>query len=115
MSGDGAFVTLSVNTATSSDQLVISVDGEIDAATVGALQAALAAVHPSDCTSVVVDLAGVSFMDCRGLNALLTGRRELARRRIELHVRNAQPQARRLFEAAHDASASNYYQTSSVA
>jgi STAS domain len=64
------------------------------------LQTALEAVDPSDCTSVVVDLAGVSFMDCRGLNALLIGRRGLARRNIELHVRNAQPQARRLFEIA---------------
>src|SRR5688500_17046571 len=101
MAGDCA-VALSVSVEASRDRFVISVAGEIDAATVGALQAAIEAVDGSDCTSIVVDLARVSFMDCRGLNALLIGRRELARRIIELHVRNAQPQARRLFEIALD-------------
>jgi anti-sigma B factor antagonist len=80
--------------------VVIHVEGELDIATAGKLQTALTTIAAPDGTRVVVDLAGVSFIDVRGLRALLIGRRELARRHIGIVVRNPRPQARRLFDLA---------------
>jgi anti-sigma B factor antagonist len=100
MSDDGVFATVCAATETSDHQVVIAVRGEIDAATVETLVRALNAIDSADCTTVVVDLAEVSFIDSSGLNALLIGRRALARHDIGLVVRNPQPQARRLFDVA---------------
>jgi len=100
MSQDGVFVTLSVTTEASGSHVAIAVQGEIDAATADTLKRALDAVESTDCRTVIVDLAQVSFMDSSGLQALLVGRRELARHDIELLLRNPQPQAQRLFQIA---------------
>lgn len=54
--------------------LVLSVSGEVDLATAGALETALTDAAGSN---VVVDLSGVPFMDSTGLNALVNGRRAI--------------------------------------
>ena len=106
MSGDDVSGTLLVTIDESDQEFVISVAGEIDLATVESLDAALRAAERSDCSCVVVDLAAVSFIDCRGFNSLLAGRQALVRRNIELVVRNPQRQARSLFDVACKASRS---------
>jgi anti-anti-sigma factor len=100
MSDDGECAALSVTMDTSDHQVVITVQGEIDAATAETLERALNAIDSIDCTTVVVDLAEVSFIDSSGLKTLLIGRRDLSRHDIRLAVRNPQPQARRLFDIA---------------
>jgi anti-anti-sigma factor len=100
MSDDCVLATLSVTMEASDHQVVIAVQGEIDVATAETLERALNAIDVIDCRTVVVDLSEVSFIDSSGLKALLTGRRDLARRDIGLVVRNPQPQARRLFEVS---------------
>jgi anti-sigma B factor antagonist len=102
MSDDGVFAVLSVAIDRSDHQVVIALQGEIDAATAETLERALNAIDSTDCRTVVVDLAEVSFIDWCGLKPLLISRRELARHDIGLVVRNPQPQARRLFEVALD-------------
>ena len=97
MSISGAVATLCVTTHAF---VVIHVEGELDVATAGKLETALTPIAAPDGTRVVVDLAGVSFIDVRGLRALLTGRRELSRRHIGMVVGNPPPQARRLFDLA---------------
>jgi anti-anti-sigma factor len=84
----------------SDQQVVIAVQGEVDAATADTLERALTAINSIDCSAVVVDLAEVSFIDSSGLKVLLIGRRDLARHDVGLFIRNPQPQARRLFEVA---------------
>src|SRR6187402_2463843 len=71
---------LSITVDTSNHDLVLAVDGEMDAATADALRNALEAVEPTDSTQVVVDLEHVSFIDSKGLLALLEGRDRLAQR-----------------------------------
>ncbi len=56
---------------------IISPSGEIDLATVGQLEDALAA-SMSDGTDVAVDLTGVTFMDSTGLRALLAANQNLS-------------------------------------
>jgi len=60
--GDGAAVTLLVS-------------GDVDLTTVEQLERRITQAAASDARTVVVDLAGVAFMDSAGINALLKGRR----------------------------------------
>jgi anti-sigma B factor antagonist len=70
-------VALSMSTHRAHDGvLCIELMGEVDLATVDALQAQIAAaLNTHDVTAVVVDLAGVTFLDSTGISALLKGRR----------------------------------------
>jgi anti-anti-sigma factor len=73
--------------------------GDLDMATARVLRAALAAdLH--EFRSVVVDLAGVTFMDSTGLAALLEARRALLADGRTLTVQHAQAQTRQLLELA---------------
>jgi len=57
-------------------QITVTVRGEVDAATAGALREALkGATVPG--TKLVVDLSGTLFMDSSGLNVLLRARSQL--------------------------------------
>jgi anti-anti-sigma factor len=54
----------------------VGVVGEVDAATVESLEQAIAAAFMGDqVPGVIVDLAGVTFLDSTGISALLKGRR----------------------------------------
>lgn len=67
---------LSVSTQRSDGAVRLALAGEIDLSNVDALQAEVVAVLESgDATAVIVDLAGVTFLDSSGISALLKGRR----------------------------------------
>lgn len=68
-------VTLSLSTHRYADVFTIAVQGEIDLSTAPELDREIAAAHHGDATAVVVDLAGVTFLDSAGINTLLKGRR----------------------------------------
>lgn len=54
--------------------MVVTVRGDFDAANAGVLRNALAdVVDPKGTRSVVVDLAGVTFIDSKGVRALVGG------------------------------------------
>jgi anti-sigma B factor antagonist len=91
---------LSITIETSNRELVLGINGEMDAATADVVRSAMEAVGQADSDRVVVDLEHVTFIDSRGLLALLQGRDRLAERHIRLLIRNPQPQARRLFDLA---------------
>ena len=57
---------------------ILSPSGEIDLATVGQLEDALAASIGNGDTDVAVDLTGVTFMDSTGLRALLAANQNLS-------------------------------------
>ncbi len=67
-------------------EAVVSVSGELDIATGEELRDRLSQVlaHHGD---VVVDLAGVTFLDCSGLRALLAVRQQAARAHARLRLR----------------------------
>jgi anti-sigma B factor antagonist len=52
-------------------ELVLTLSGEWDIATAGLLESALGWAVRSRCGPVVVDVSGVTFMDCAGLAPLL--------------------------------------------
>jgi anti-anti-sigma factor len=91
---------LSITVDASNHDLVLGVDGELDAFTADTVRSALEAVDQTGSDRVVVDLEHVTFIDSSGLLGLLQGRDRLAQRGIRLLIRNPQPQARRLFDLA---------------
>jgi anti-anti-sigma factor len=69
---------MSVTVATRWDghQATVAVTGDVDLSSVPPLDAALAAAaRTADAEAVVVDLAGVTFLDSSGISVLLRGRR----------------------------------------
>ncbi len=76
------------------DGAVVRVEGEVDIASAPALRSLLTrANHARD---VLVDLSGVTFMDCAGLSALLQARAQHAGR---LALRSPPPSLRRILVA----------------
>ncbi len=58
---------------------VVSVTGEVDLATAPALEQTLLGVSEQRTGEVIVDLTGCSFLDARGLRALIATRERLER------------------------------------
>ena len=71
---------LDVNVTPAPYGALVAITGELDLATVPRVSEALAAEPVAGARAVVVDLAGVTFMDSTGLAALLDFERELAAR-----------------------------------
>ena len=95
---DVAVAPLAISVDTSTNDVLIRAEGEIDMATADALATVIEAVDPADCSCVVLDLADVAFIDSSGLGQLLISRAELSSRGIGLTLRNVRPQAQRLLE-----------------
>jgi anti-sigma B factor antagonist len=75
---------------------LIRVDGEIDLATEPELRAAIAHAIDHGCRDITVDLSGVSFMDCAGLNALLWCRKHVCTADGRLSLGQVSPSAARI-------------------
>lgn len=69
--------------------------GELDMATAGQAERALVEAAGS---RVDVDLAGLTFIDARGLNALLSARRRITRAGHTFAMEGASGAVRRVFE-----------------
>jgi stage II sporulation protein AA (anti-sigma F factor antagonist) len=76
------------------DRLTVRVAGEVDLDTADQLAAGLDACHGR----VVVDLAGVTFIDSSGLGTLVRARNRLASEGGGLFVQDPSERVRRLFE-----------------
>lgn len=68
----------SVNAVADPPQLRVVVTGELDVLSASGLRGAVARRSADGCRSVVVDLDGVTFIDCTGLSALLACQQEVA-------------------------------------
>jgi anti-anti-sigma factor len=79
-----------------SGERIVRVSGELDIATAGDLeQALLRPREPGE--QVVLDLAGLRFMDSTGLRVLLRARSEAKAGRWDLYLRNVPANIQRLF------------------
>lgn len=76
----------------------LRLDGEVDASTSHLVEDALSPAFDPRCTSLVVDLADVSFMDSSGLRVLVVARNALDDRGAEMVIAGDNDQLRRLFE-----------------
>ncbi|HET8952970.1 MAG TPA: STAS domain-containing protein [Solirubrobacteraceae bacterium] len=79
---------------------IVSITGDLDLATVPRLRAELAVEPVAGAGAVVVDLAGVTFMDSTGLSALLELERDLTARGGRLAIACPEGAARLLFDVA---------------
>jgi anti-sigma B factor antagonist len=79
------------------DGHLIELDGEIDMATVGPLNAELLELAAAG-TPLMVDLSGIVFVDSTGLRLLIGVDREMARSGLRLVIRRPSEPVRRLLE-----------------
>ncbi|HET8659631.1 MAG TPA: STAS domain-containing protein [Micromonosporaceae bacterium] len=82
---------LDVRTETADAVVVVCVHGEVDLDTEAQLAGALRdAIATHQAGELVVDLAGVPFLDSSGVRALLQARAAAAERGMSMRVRNPQ-------------------------
>jgi anti-sigma B factor antagonist len=79
------------------DRVRVAVRGELDVATGPTLSDAVLALTRDGLAGVVIDLDEVTFVDSKGLSALLESHREATERDMTLRVVNLQPAVAKLF------------------
>jgi anti-anti-sigma factor len=89
---------------TGPDSCRLVVAGELDVASAGDLRDALRAAVASH-RIVVVDLEQLSFCDCSGIGALLSGARAAKARGVELRLRSVPRFLARLIRLSHTSGA----------
>lgn len=83
------------------DSVVVTMSGEIDALTVPYFRTLVDQALATGAGTVIVNLAGVTFMDARGLTVLVGAVRQLNDRGGQLVVQALPAPLRRLFEITH--------------
>ncbi len=82
------------------DALHMAIDGELDLASVPVLTSHLREAEAGDASLIVLDLAGMSFIDSMGLRALLEAYARSGQNGDRLRITPGPPQAQRLFKLA---------------
>jgi anti-anti-sigma factor len=83
------------------DEMVLTITGDLDLATVDMLTEALHAFQATRFTRVTLDLAKLRFCDCAGLNAFITAHHTITDAGGQLRLTRARPPVRRLLSVAH--------------
>lgn len=89
---------LHVATSTEGDVGVVSAGGELDANSAGRLREACDEVLARGHSAVVVDLAGITFIDSSGLSVLIYAYKQAGERDGSLTVRSPSAAVTRLLE-----------------
>jgi anti-sigma B factor antagonist len=82
------------------DQVTVGPRGELDMATVGAVERELRRLYESGFRKIVLDLGGLSFMDSSGLHLVIRWTNEASRDGFLFELEPGPPQIQRLFELA---------------
>jgi anti-anti-sigma factor len=82
------------------DQVTVAPRGELDMATVGALEQELRRLRDTGFSTIVLDLEGLSFMDSSGLHLVMRWAAEASGNSFRFELEPGQPQVQRLFELA---------------
>lgn len=82
------------------DAVIVAPRGELDMATVGAVEQELRRARSRGAAKLVLDLAGLSFMDSSGLHLVARWARDASRDGFEFHVGEGPPAVQRVFELA---------------
>ena len=78
------------------DACILALTGELSLADASALERRLEQVLAMNTATIVVDLAGVEFIDSTGLSVLVRAQQQASERGMELGVANPNAQAARL-------------------
>jgi anti-anti-sigma factor len=89
---------LAIESSAQDDVTVLTLSGELDLASTPILERELTAVESAGAKRLLIDLAGVGFMDSTGLQALLRARERATEAGIELALRRGPHQVQRVFE-----------------
>jgi stage II sporulation protein AA (anti-sigma F factor antagonist) len=89
---------LTVDAAVDGDVARVTLSGELDLDGAGALAGELGDLAGKGATSVVVDVAGLTFIDSSGLRALLSAREQLDGAGATLKLLNLSPAVERVLE-----------------
>jgi len=82
------------------DRVVVEPRGELDMATVGAVEQELRRLRGSDFKRIVLDLGGLTFMDSTGLHLVARWTAESSRDGFAFELRPGPPAVQRVFELA---------------
>jgi anti-anti-sigma factor len=82
------------------DHVVVAPRGELDMATVGAVEQELRQLHESGFRSIVLDLGGLTFIDSSGLHLVMRWAAEASKDGFELLLEPGPPVVQRIFELA---------------
>jgi anti-anti-sigma factor len=85
---------LTVDVDDRDDTAVLRARGEVDLLTVADLRGVLDAWLPTGVGTIVLDLRGVSFVDCAGVGMLADARLRARRRGVTLHIEPGRAVAR---------------------
>jgi anti-sigma B factor antagonist len=87
------------------DGIIVTVSGEVDVCVAGPLHQALARIMREHGAGLLLDVSGVSFMDCAGLRVLLVTRRRAELRGESMRLIGVSRAVRRIIEltGAHEA------------
>ena len=81
-------------------QAVVSPRGELDMATVGAVDQELKQLRRTGVDRIVIDLGGLTFMDSSGLHLIARWTNEASRDGFEIELEPGPPAVQRIFELA---------------
>jgi anti-sigma B factor antagonist len=90
--------SLRIRTKVEGERHVVFVSGELDVGSAQVLEEALIEACSSGAKELVLDLAGVEFMDSTGLKAILHGRKLCESHQCRYRLTPAQRQAERVFD-----------------
>ena len=89
-----------VSTTEQAESIVLRVTGEVDLVTAPVLQRSIDAAIASGRPSIVIDLSGTTFLDARGVGALVAARKQAGRNGSRLIIRRPPALVRRVLELA---------------
>jgi anti-sigma B factor antagonist len=89
---------LAITTSVRGDRHIVALNGELDVASVSMLEATLADICAAGATEVVLDMAGVEFIDSSGLSAIVRGKRFCEEQNCDYSLTPAQRPAQAVFE-----------------
>ena len=89
---------LDLDVQRSEERTLVTVSGELDAATASYLYGRLAELEMGGATNVVLDLARLNFMDSTGLGVIVTEHKRVQRVGGTLTIFSPSSPVRRLFE-----------------
>ena len=91
---------LGMRTSVRGSRHTIALHGELDVASAPMLEAALADICAAGATEVVLDMAGVEFIDSSGLSAIIRGKSLCEQQNCVYSLTPAQRPAQGVFETA---------------
>jgi anti-anti-sigma factor len=90
----------SCNVIPERDHVIVAPRGELDMATVEAVEQELRRLRESGFRSIVLDLGGLTFMDSSGLHLVIRWAAEASRDAFAFEIEPGPPAVHRIFELA---------------